>query len=219
MDKKEHQYLTADKSQMVSMSKLINYCYILGMATLLLALLLWFCISLSQLAFAKIESVDRSEGILLVYGALSENACRLDMDSVYQEVDLGVAETKNMQKVGDRGNPVVVRLRLLDCFRESIGNEIISGRNLPYLPLAKVGFWALQDEDIPELVALQGVEGVGLRITDDSGRKVIIGELGNYLRINSNQDALTYSFALERTNAELSPGHYTALVGFSLRYE
>jgi type 1 fimbria pilin len=52
--------------------------------------------------------VEGAHGELHISGALSAGACRLDMTSLFQQVEMGVVPTAPLQRPGDRGEPVAV---------------------------------------------------------------------------------------------------------------
>lgn len=81
------------------------------------------------------------------------------------------------------------------------------------------GFNAVRDADNPQLVKVQGVSGLGLRLEDEHGREVRLGSRGAPLLLTPGQSALTYRVATERTLAELIAGRYRAVVDFHLSYD
>lgn len=86
-------------------------------------------------------------------------------------------------------------------------------------PAVSVSFNAVRDADNPQLVKVQGVSGLGLRLEDEHGREVRLGSRGAPLLLTPGQSALTYRVATERTLAELIAGRYRAVVDFHLSYD
>lgn len=174
-------------------------------------------------AYANEKSdIDGEMGVLQVHGALSESACRLDMASAWQEVELGNVATGRMRKVGDRGTPIVVQLKLNDCVSgpaRTLDDRSGNLRWSPGQPAAIVSFIAPADEDNPQLVQVQGARGVALRITDKLGRDVRLGSKGASLLLTPGDNQLTYTVTPERTRAPLYAGAFSAKINVGLSYE
>ncbi|AZC90139.1 MrfE [Pseudomonas chlororaphis subsp. piscium] len=167
-------------------------------------------------------NVDGANGVLRVRGELTESACRLDMQSARQDVWLGAAGTGHLQRAGDRATPVVVRLMLHDCSRgASLNRDARTGNRLwsASQPAVSVSFVASADADNPQLVAVRGVSGLALRLTDEAQRDVRLGSRGAPLLLTPGQNELVYTVTPERTRAPLLPGSYWAQVDFRLDYE
>ncbi|MBH3276405.1 fimbrial protein [Serratia marcescens] len=165
---------------------------------------------------------DGANGVLQVRGALTESACRLEMESAWQDISLGEIGTGRLQNVGDRGTPVVFELRLQDCLRSPAGNRDAHTGALSWAanqPAVTVTFRAVQDADNPQLVKAQGVTGLGLRLEDGRGQDVRLGSRGEPLLLTPGQNALSYTVAPERTKAALVAGSYRATLDFSLSYD
>lgn len=161
-------------------------------------------------------------GTLYVQGALTESACRLDMDSAYQDVNLGDIGTGRLQKVGSRGEPVRIELRLADCVHSTIGSQDASSNPLTWsrnAPEMTVSFIAARDEDNPQLVKARGVAGIGLRLANGRGQDINLGNQGQPLLLITGQNILSYTLAVERTSAPLVAGSYRSAVDFFLSYD
>lgn len=167
-------------------------------------------------------NVEGANGVLHVRGELTESACRLDMQSVRQDVWLGRIGTGRLRRVGDRGTPVAVRLTLRDCLRSASRNRDARTGNLLWSasqPAVSVSFVAPADADNPQLVSVRGVSGLALRLTDEAQRDVHLGSRGAPLLLTPGQNELTYTVTPERTGAFLQPGAYWAQVDFRLDYD
>jgi type 1 fimbria pilin len=165
---------------------------------------------------------DGARGVLHVHGALTESACRLEMASAEQTVELGETGTGQLMHPGDRGSPVAFNINLRDCLRsgghsydEQTGNLLWD----PAQPAATVGFMAPADADNPELLSVRGTSGLALRITDSSYRNIRLGSRGIPLLLTPGQNLLTYYVVAERTRAPLVAGEYRAHVDFWLNYD
>lgn len=205
-----------------AMNELRYYTTLVGlmlMAPLSLAMLLWL---LPAVHAVDNWQVDGANGVLQVHGALTESACRLEMDSARQDIWLGDVATGHLARVGDRGTAVTLELRLRDCLRGPANSRdertgALSGA--PDQPAVRVSFRAPADSDNPQLVKAQGVSGLGLRLLDAVGEDVRLGSRGKPLWLMPGSDTLTYFVAPERTAAPLRAGSYQAAIDFSLFYD
>lgn len=176
-------------------------------------------VSLAQAANSK--QVDGASGVLRVHGSLTESACRLEMASAYQTVWLGETGTGRLVEVGDRGVPVAMRLQLKDCLRSPANYRDERSGNLlwsMHQPAVSVSFTAPADVDNPQLVQLRGASGLALRMTDSQGRDIRLGSRGAPLLLTPGQDSLGYTLVVERTQALLQAGAYSAHLDFRLNY-
>lgn len=165
---------------------------------------------------------DSASGVLLVRGALTESACRLQMESARQDIWLGEVGTGRLQSVGDQGDPVRVTLRLQDCLRGPAGGQ--DNRNgawswAPQQPAVTVSFNAPADIDNPQLVQVAGASGLALRLRDEGGQDVRLGSRGKPLLLTPGQNSLNYTVRAERTAALLAPGAWRTTVDFRLSYD
>ncbi|MFQ6791101.1 fimbrial protein [Serratia marcescens] len=189
------------------------------MAPLSLTALLWLLPSANAVDNWE---VDGANGVLYVEGALTESACRLEMDSARQDLWLGEVATGRLAQPGDRGTPVAFELRLRDCL---LGPAVSRDERTGALswalnqPAVRVAFNAPADADNPQLVKAQGVSGLGLRLLDVHGRDVRLGSRGAPLWLTPGSDTLSYTVAAERTAAALNAGAYRAVVDFALSYD
>ncbi|BEN13853.1 type-1 fimbrial protein [Serratia marcescens] len=189
------------------------------MAPLSLAALLWM---LPASEAANNWDVEGANGVLYVDGTLTESACRLEMDSVRQDIRLADVGTGQLAQPGARGTPVAFELRLRDCLRSPARNRDERTGALywaPDQPAVRVSFRAPADADSPQLVKAQGVSGLGLRVLDGHGRDVRLGSRGEPLWLAPGSNALNYTVVPERTAAPLRAGSYRAVVDFSLNYD
>lgn len=164
--------------------------------------------------------IEGEHGVLQVSGQLTEGACRLDMRSAMQQIALGNSDTRPLRRAGDRGTPVQFRLYLRDCLQRS---EVSDDDNANLLqPTVSVIFAGEADSNNPQLLALKGASGVGLRLLDADKNDLRIGTSGGsaspaFLTPDSSQ--LTDYVVLERTQAQLVAGVWQAVVNFRLSYD
>lgn len=188
------------------------------------ALLITCAMGLPSVACADPDNwnVEGEHGELYVYGEFVEGACRLDMATQNQEVTLGRVPTQVLSKVGSRGEAKTFVLRLRDCVH--IGGDMLdqrTGNHLwdRYQPMVSVTFIAPADADTPELIKVEGITGMGLRISDSSGRDIRLGQRGAPQFAVPGNDALIYRVQPERTAQALTSGEWRATVGFELNYD
>lgn len=162
--------------------------------------------------------VDGANGSIYVYGALTESACRLEMSSERQEVNLGEVATGRLQRAGDQGIPVRFELRLVDCLRSPLDSNDELTWAVDH-PAVTVSFRAVHDTLNPQLVKAHGVEGMGLRIEDEKGNDVNLGRRSDPLLLTLGQNSLSFTVTPERTAAALMANSYWSLVNFHLSYE
>jgi len=175
----------------------------------------------SAYAATNKNELDNNSGVLHVHGVLTESACRLEMASAWQDINLGVISTAKLTHMGDQGKTSVVLLHLRDCMRKGSLRDDRTGNLVwaAYQPVVSVSFSAPADMNNPQLIRVSGISGLGLRLTDEQGRDVRVGSYGTPLLLAPGQDALTYHVVPERTNVPLQAGAYSALINFRLNYE
>lgn len=185
--------------------------------------LLLLMVSTATYAAADNWEVEGEHGELHVTGKLTEAACRLDMTSSLQQIDIGEITAAKLQHVGDQSEPEPMRLRFVDCVRSSSGAQSHRSGNLVWSgtqPVVSISFLAPVDVDNTELVKIEGdITGVGLRLIDELHRKIRIGERGRPRLLEPGQNELLFYVSPERTNAPLKPGPWSASVNFRLNYE
>ncbi|CAI0971967.1 fimbrial protein [Serratia fonticola] len=165
--------------------------------------------------------VDGAHGVLQVQGALTESACRLDMSSAWQTVDLGNVGTGKLQQVGKQGTPVAVQLRLEDCLSGESRNSDQLGNLLwsPDMPAMKIRFLAPTAAENPQLMAVYGAKGLGLLISDRHNVVITPGVYSAPTLVSPGQNQLTYYITPVRTSTGLDAGAYRAQIQFQLSYD
>lgn len=168
------------------------------------------------------EGIDGQRGRLNITGSMHESTCSLEMTSRYQTIDLGAVSTSQLQRPGDQATSMAFQLRFQDCHRtagsirsERTGNLAWSAHQ----PVLSVAFIAPADADDPRLVKVQGITGMGLRLTDALGRDVQLGFRGEPLFLNEGSNSQVWNVQPTRTSAPLTSGAFRAVVDFRLSYE
>lgn len=194
-------------------------CGLVLMAPLSTVALLWMLPAAQAADNWDVEGVN---GVLHIRGALTESACRLEMDSARQDIRLGEVATGWLKQIGARGTPVAFELRLRDCLRSQAASRDERTGALswaPGQPAVRVSFSARADRDSPQLIKAQGVSGMGLRMLDEHGRNVRLGSRGEPLWLTPGSNVLVYRIMAERTAQPLVAGNYYAVVDFHLSYD
>ncbi|EHG1308580.1 type 1 fimbrial protein [Salmonella enterica] len=180
---------------------------------------------LSQVAKAQElndKDVDGEHGALYVHGLLTEGACRLDMASAWQDVEMASLTTAMLPAPGAEGTSVQVTLHLKDCIRtRGYSLETRTGVHTwdSVQPVVTVAFLAPGDLDSPSLLRVMGVKGVALRVRDASDRAIHPGERSAPQFVTPSSDQLTYTITPVRTAEPLIPGEYRAVLNFDLNYD
>ncbi|WPU21983.1 fimbrial protein [Cedecea neteri] len=167
-------------------------------------------------------NVEGEHGELHVSGALMEGACRLDMTSAFQQVELGETPNARLRQAGDQGSPVAFRLQLRDCARLGGRQRDVRTGSVTWdalQPVMTVSFVSPAAPEAPALVQVTGVSGIGLRLRDSHGRDIRLGDRGVPQFVTPANDALVYTVTPERTRASLTTGSYRAVVDFRLNYD
>lgn len=165
---------------------------------------------------------DDVNGVMQVHGVLSESACRLDMASAWQDINLGYIATGRLRHAGDRGSPVQVQLKLEDCIAgpaRSLDERSGNLRWSPGQPAATISFFAPADADNPQLIQVWGASGIALRITDKLGRDIRLGSKGANLLLTPGNNQLVYTLIPVRTTAPLKAGAFQAKINVGLSYD
>jgi len=166
--------------------------------------------------------IDGQHGVLNITGSMYETPCSVEMTSLHQTIDLGDLSTSQLQRPGDQATPTAFQLRFQDCHRtagsirsERTGNLTWSAHQ----PVLSVAFIAPADDNDPRLVKVQGVTGMGLRLTDALGRDVQLGSRGEPLFLALGGSTQTWNVQPTRTFGPLPGGAFRAVVDFRLNYE
>lgn len=182
-----------------------------------------FATSLPLNSWAAFEHglMNSHYGVLHVYGTLTESACRLDMSSADQSVEIGNIATAALKNVGDQGPLIPVALYLHDCLRSASDLKMQSDNVAwsAHQPAVSFTFTGIGDAANPQLIEAKGVNGMALRVKDASRNNVILGQQGKPLRLAPGDDVVIYYVTPERTRGELRGGSYSANINFRLNYE
>ncbi|MBP6120839.1 MULTISPECIES: fimbrial protein [Providencia] len=166
--------------------------------------------------------VDGQHGVIHVSGALTENPCRLAMDSSNQSVSLGNISFANLNQSTGWGRQVPFQIELLDCLEVQtelqnfqMGQSVWSTTQ----PAVKVRFIAPTVPQYTDIIRVNGIQGLGLQVMNVAGQVLPIGKDSNPMLIASGQNRLTYYVTAVRTSGPLIPGAFSALIAFEMLYD
>ncbi|EOC1324722.1 type 1 fimbrial protein [Cronobacter dublinensis] len=168
------------------------------------------------------EPVSADGGALYVHGVMRENTCRLEMDSAWQDVDLGDISRADVSLVGKMAKPVTVTLYLRDCPEiptRSANITPLTHTRSAQQPGYQARFVAATDTLNPDLIKVTGVSGIGLRLKDSRGQTVKLAQQSDTVLLNPGQDTVNFTLAAERTAAPLVAGPFHAVINFNMIYE
>lgn len=166
--------------------------------------------------------IDSQSGIIEVNGVLTQSACRLDLSSSHQEIDLGMLGTGSFQKIGQFGTPVPLNISIKDClisqtfkFDDFTKTTMIDR----YQPSVSFSFLSSVTSENHNFVAVTGSTGIGLAIKDPYDKIIRIGGKGEALLLQQNQDILKFTITPVRIDETLSTGKFHAIIFFYLKYD
>lgn len=166
--------------------------------------------------------VDGQHGVIHVSGSLTENPCRLAMESSNQSVSLGNITRAELNNAGGSANPVPFQIELLDCLE--VHSELQNAQTGSKVwstiePAVKVRFVAPSVPQYANIIRVNGAEGMGLRVTNVAGQILPIDKDSNPMLIASGQNQLTYYISAIKTSGPLIPGAFSALIAFEMLYD
>jgi len=159
-------------------------------------------------------------------GGLLTTPCALSVDSTYQQVDLGQISVKNFRNAGDRSPGVTFTLRFQDCLMGahayesdighsgySDGNQFSTGEQI--VSLTFTGNTVVFN---PDLLKLNGAQGVGLRLSDSRGMQIPINKTMHNQYLNPGDNELRFSASLEATQKYVRADAFDAIVNINIHY-
>lgn len=172
--------------------------------------------------YTSTEGIDGAKGQLYVYGSLVESPCKLAMTSKYQEIDLGIIGTAELQNIGKVDKSIPFSIELIDCIRtpaSAINKKLGTSFWSHIQPSVKINFYAKTVPFNPNLVSVTGAEGFGLAILDKDKKTISLNEYTTPEILQPGQNILTYNLAPVRISQDLKASNYTAIIYFLLSYE
>lgn len=165
-------------------------------------------------------AIDGETGEIHVVGVLQANACNINAQSRNQIINLGPITTDSLTYLGERGEAHQLRFRLTGCMdlQDALLTDapgtLISGK---ILPKVHVNFVSDRDSKNPELIAVKGATGFGLRLENDRHKAISIGDPDIILK--SDDNTLTYYLVPERTRGKMHEGSWQSHLYVRLSYD
>ncbi|MFP3524590.1 type 1 fimbrial protein [Pantoea sp. SIMBA_072] len=188
----------------------------------------WFAAALAAMglsagAFGATRDVaDGDTGVLYVGGELTRGACNIDTTSRWQTLQMGYISTGELGLPGQHTHGRAFHLHLRDCISSGVEEENqMSGEIIRVAdqPEVRISFISEQDAEDPQLIAVEGAKGFGLRLEDAAHRPVAINRRGEPLVLQAGSDELTFWLTPERTRAVLHEGAWRSVVNMRFSYE
>ena len=135
---------------------------------------------------------------------------------------MGNIETADFKKVGESGKPVPFYIELIDCINTptALLNDRTNTTTWSTDQTGiKVRFIAPTVPFYPELVRLNGIEGIGLQLSDEQEKVLSLGEYSAPQLIGPGKGKLNYFLTPVRVAEKLQPGSYRALISLELSYD
>lgn len=166
--------------------------------------------------------VEGANGKIFIYGSLTESACHLSMDSAFQSVDLGNIETASLKTIGAQGHKTPINIELLDCIEIPTVLKNNKSGNVTWSisqPGMKIRFITPVVHFRQNIARVEGVNGLGLQITNPKGKEIAFGQYSEPELISTGQNILTYYVAPVRIAEKLQVGAYLGVISFQIMYE
>jgi len=107
--------------------RLVQKHYVIWLRAVLLCIACG--LSLSTYAEKNRGVDDSNNGVLRIHGILAESACRLEMASAWQDIDLGEIGTARLAHVGKQGTPVSFQAKKCLCHSSVVTSPALSAGN------------------------------------------------------------------------------------------
>lgn len=168
------------------------------------------------------EAVDGDNGVLYVSGELTRGACNIEADSKQQAIRMGVISSGKLAGADKHARGKAFHLHLRDCISSGTEEEEKQTGTVVRVedqPEVRISFVSTKNADNPQLIAVQGAGGIGLRLEDHLHHLILPGEPGEPLVLQPGNDDLTYWLIPERTGAPLQEGAWHSTVYMRFNYE
>lgn len=175
------------------------------------------CIPL-QITHAEVAG---NVGKLRVYGALVESACRLEMSSLDQTIDLGNIQTADLKFVGDKAKSTDFSIQLEDCISTQTNiKNVTTDTDLwsTDQPGFKVRFLAKSEPFFPNLIAVSGAKGIALQLNETDGVEIKLGMDSKPLLVTPKQEGFNYKVTPVRIG-DLEANAFQSIISFEVIYD
>ncbi|MCT6591474.1 type 1 fimbrial protein [Pantoea dispersa] len=158
-----------------------------------------------------------TNGVVHVYGALQESPCWLDVGNNDQAAGLDTTPTAALQQVGEQVMRQALTLHLQDC-PYSIRN-VADPLWLQHVPSISIDFFAPQSLADPQLIRVQGSDGVGLQLFDENHQPLPPTFRNLRVPLSAGSNVLSWLTVEERTALPLQPGAWSASGQLQVNYD
>ncbi len=177
---------------------------------------------LSAMNLVDGSDIDGQHGVIHVSGSLTENPCTLSMDSNNQSISIGNMPFSVFNTKKNDIKSISFQIELLDCLETQselenfqTGTTVWSSSQ----PAIKARFYAVTEPFFTNVIKVNGVKGMGLKLTNDANQMISMGNDSLPMLINPGQNKLKYNVIPVRTSGPLTPGNYSALIAFEMLYD
>lgn len=159
---------------------------------------------LSGAAFAQ----DQGHGKVTFTGSIIEAPCSIDTKSEDQIVSLGEVANKVLDN-GGKSDPKAFHIDLINC-------DLDTEKNV------SVTFTGAEDAGNADMLGITGsAAGAGIVLTDGSGTPIKLGTATSGQVLQDGNNTLAFSAYLQGDSASgtVTPGSFTSVTNFTLKYE
>lgn len=185
----------------------------------------FICCSIFSTIFLPMQfthaEVAGNVGKIRVYGALVESACRLEMSSLDQSVDLGNIQTADLKFVGDKAKATEFNIQLEDCISTQTNiKNVTTDTDLwsTDQPGFKVRFLAKSEPSSPNLIAVSGAKGIALQLNEADGVAIDLGMESKPLLVTPQQESFSYQVTPVRVG-DLEANAFQSVISFEVIYD
>lgn len=182
----------------------------------------------SAAAATQLDVIEGTTGTVSFFGGLLSAPCSLAPDSRDQAIDLGEVNARDFQNAGDRSAPVRFRLSFRNCLlgAKALADNPAGQRNgdagrlyLQGEQAATLVFLGDSDVNNPDLLKLNdGVQGIGLRLTDQQGRALSLNQRSRPYVLQPGSNTLWFNAQIESTQKYTQASQFTGVVHVQLVY-
>lgn len=166
-----------------------------------------------------VNAAEQGSGTITFSGAVIDAPCSVNPDASEQDVYLGQVALHQLSD-GGSSKPRDFKINLENCAYIDDGAEVPEGRAL-VAPSVKVKFEGVPaDGDDDTAFATRGdASGIGVVITDKSGKPIKVGGESDARELLAGNNALGFSAYVLGMGKDVSVGEFESIVDFSLSYE
>ena len=178
-------------------------------------------------AHRNLYHAERQNGVVHFRGAVMASPCILDSASQEQDIAMGDISARQFHQAGDQSKQVTFVVKMKDCltgayeYHRDLPGEMTGNRNRVYTTgeqVISLSFSGETDDVNPDLLKVQGVRGLGLRLMDHNGKPLSLNQTHNPYLLPSGDSNLTFIAALESTQKYTGAGSYYGMVRLMLEY-